>query len=36
MIIPNFLNDNDIIGITACSCGVSNKLEQYEKTYLLY
>lgn len=32
MIIPNFLNDKDIIGITACSCGVSNKLEQYEKT----
>lgn len=32
MIIPAFLKDNDTIGITACSCGVLKKIDQYEKT----
>ena len=32
MIIPDFLNSGDIIGITACSCGVLKKLDKYEKS----
>lgn len=32
MIYPNFLNKNDTIGITACSCGVLKKIEKYEKS----
>lgn len=32
MKIPAFLKENDTIGITACSCGVLKKLDQYEKT----
>ena len=30
MIYPDFLKDNDTIGITACSCGVLRKIEKYE------
>ncbi|MGM9947982.1 S66 family peptidase [Floccifex sp.] len=30
MIVPEFLKENDIIGITACSCGVLDKLEKFE------
>ena len=32
MIIPNFLKDGDLIGITACSCGVLKKIDKYEKS----
>ncbi len=32
MIIPKYLNDGDTIGITACSCGVARKIEEYEKS----
>ena len=32
MIIPEFLNDNDTIGVTACSCGVLDKIDKYEKS----
>lgn len=32
MIVPEFLKDNDYVGVTACSTGVLNKLEQYEKS----
>ena len=32
MIIPAFLNDNDSIGVTACSCGVLDKIDKYEKS----
>lgn len=32
MIIPEYLNNGDTIGITACSCGVLKKIEQYENT----
>ena len=32
MIIPEYLNDNDLVGITACSCGVLGKIEKYEKS----
>lgn len=32
MIIPKYLNDGDIIGITACSCGVLRKIDKYEKS----
>ncbi|HAB67465.1 MAG TPA: hypothetical protein DCE23_08875 [Firmicutes bacterium] len=32
MIIPCFLRDGDIIGITACSCGVLKKIDKFEKT----
>lgn len=32
MIIPEYLNDGDTIGITACSCGVLKKIDKYEKT----
>lgn len=30
MIFPKYLNDGDLIGITACSCGVLDKLSKYE------
>lgn len=30
MIFPKYLNDNDTIGITACSCGVLKKINKYE------
>ena len=30
MIIPEFLKDNDVIGITACSAGVLDKIKDYE------
>lgn len=30
MLIPNYLKDNDTIGITACSAGVLDKIEKYE------
>ena len=32
MIIPSFLKDNDTIGVTACSCGVLDKIDKYEKS----
>lgn len=32
MLIPDFLTDNDVIGITACSSGVLDKLSAYEKS----
>lgn len=32
MQIPTFLKDNDLIGITACSCGVLDKIDEYEKS----
>ena len=32
MIIPDFLVNDDTIGVTACSCGVLDKLEKYEKS----
>ena len=32
MIIPAYLNDNDTIGVTACSCGVLDKIDKYEKS----
>ena len=32
MIIPEFLKDNDTIGVTACSCGVLDKIDKYEKS----
>jgi len=32
MNIPKFLKDNDTIGITACSCGVLDKIDKYEKS----
>lgn len=32
MIIPNYLKDGDLIGITACSCGVLKKIDKYEKS----
>lgn len=32
MIIPSFLKENDIIGVTACSCGVLKKIDKYEKS----
>ena len=30
MIKPEFLNDNDTIGVTACSSGVLYKIDKYE------
>ena len=30
MIIPSFLKEGDTIGITACSCGVLDKIDKYE------
>ena len=32
MLIPKFLSNGDIIGVTACSCGVKDKLNKYEKS----
>jgi len=32
MIKPEFLNDNDAIGVTACSSGVLYKIDKYEKS----
>ena len=32
MIIPKYLNDNDTLGVTACSCGVLKKLPKYEQS----
>lgn len=32
MIYPKFLNEGDIIGITACSCGILKKIDKYEKS----
>ncbi len=32
MIIPEFLKDDDLVGVTACSCGVLHKLDKYEKS----
>ena len=32
MIIPEYLKDNDLVGVTACSCGVLYKLEKYEQS----
>ncbi len=36
MIIPSFLNENDCVGVTACSSGVLPKIEQYEKTIKVF
>ena len=32
MIFPEFLKDNDSIGVTACSCGVLDKIDKYERS----
>ncbi len=32
MIIPKYLNNGDIVGVTACSCGVLRKIDKYEKS----
>ena len=32
MITPKYLNKGDTIGTTACSCGVLEKLDKYEKS----
>ena len=32
MIIPEFLKEHDTIGITACSCGVIDKIEKYNNS----
>lgn len=32
MIIPEFLKDGDLVGVTACSCGVLYKIDKYEKS----
>lgn len=32
MIFPNFLKDDDVVGVTACSCGILQKIDKYEKT----
>ena len=32
MIIPDFLKDGDLVGVTACSCGVLSKIDKYEKS----
>ncbi len=32
MIIPEFLKENDTVGITACSAGVLDKIDKYEKS----
>ena len=32
MIVPSFLNQGDKIGVTACSCGVLDKIDKYEKS----
>ena len=34
MIIPEYLNDGDTVGITACSCGVLKKIDKFEKTLI--
>ena len=30
MIIPKYLSDGDLVGVTACSCGVLKKIAKYE------
>lgn len=32
MIIPKYLNDNEVIGITACSSGILDKIDKYERS----
>lgn len=32
MIFPEFLQDNEVVGVTACSCGVLRKIDKYLKT----
>lgn len=32
MIVPKFIKSGDTIGVTACSCGVLDKLDKYEKS----
>ena len=32
MIVPEYLKEKDIIGTTACSCGVLEKIEKYERS----
>lgn len=32
MIIPDFLKKDDVIGVTACSCGILRKVDKYERT----
>lgn len=32
MLYPSFLEENDVIGITACSCGVLEKIEKFSKS----
>ncbi len=34
MIIPKYLSDGDTIGITACSCGVLDKIDKFERTLI--
>ena len=31
MINVDYVKDNDLVGVTACSCGILDKLEKYEK-----
>ena len=30
MIIPKYLSDGDLVGVTACSCGILKKIAKYE------
>ena len=30
MVVPKYLKDNDLVGVTACSCGVLKKIDKYE------
>ena len=32
MIFPEYLNNGDLVGVTACSCGVLKKIEKYERS----
>ena len=32
MIFPEYLNSGDLVGVTACSCGVLKKIEKYERS----
>ena len=32
MIFPSNLKDGDLVGVTACSCGVLKKIEKYERS----
>ena len=36
MIVPKYLDDGDIVGVTACSCGVLDKIDKYENSIRLF